>query len=569
MQPDQNVGLRITAPSLLLRTPQSAETLDIAAFFGGKREIIVGREAGCGLSLDNEFVSRQHAKVFQGEGGFCVQDLASHNGTFLNGRRLPPYEVANLADGDRIDFGSSAVSVTFVCPGPVQAEEREEEFSISATITADRQAVLDSRVVPVEQKFKAILQILEDLRRAESEEQVCQALVDSLMKVFPGAERGMVLLCEAGAQHRVGAIRLSSAEMDETSMRYSRSLVKRVEGAGTAILSQDAPKDSRFDGTSSLRDAAMQSVMCVPLLCGGEAVGVVQLDAPRNNLFTEADLNLLVSMVYPGAVKLEERRIQSQLIEMEVARQVQMQILPAAAPQIPGYAFAHVYQPARAVGGDYFDYIPLAGDQLGLVLADVCGKGIPAALLSSKLSSEVRYILRSAVNLAEAAACLSQSVTGFAGGRFITCLLAILDVGTHELELLSAGHPWPLSYRAATGRVTPLFETQSPHLPLGVGDQPSYSTLRGTLDPGDMVLSFSDGVTEASDARQQLFGVKRTAEAFARAAPTGSPSRVCRDLCDAVSRHQGGSQQDDICIASFGRATPYPHSVRLRVLPEV
>jgi serine phosphatase RsbU (regulator of sigma subunit) len=320
-----------------------------------------------------------------------------------------------------------------------------------------------------------------------------------------------------------------------------------------AILSHNARKDSRFDGVSSLQDASMRSLMCAPLSCGGEAIGVVQLDAPRTSLFTEADLNLLVSIVYPAAVKLEERRIQSQLIEMDLARQVQVQILPAEPPQIPGYAFAHVYRPARAVGGDYFDYIPLSCDRLGLVLADVCGKGIPAALLGTKLSSEVRYILRSAANLAEAAVSLSRSVTGFAGDRFITCLLAILDVRTHELELLSAGHPWPLYYQAATGRVTSLFQTQDPHLPLGIGDQPSYSTLRGSLDPGDMVLSFSDGVTEASDAGQQLFGLDRAAEVFARAAQTGSPSQVCQDLFDAVSVHQGAAQQDDICITSFGR----------------
>ena len=187
------------------------------------------------------------------------------------------------------------------------------------------------------------------------------------------------------------------------------------------------------------------------------------------------------------------------------------------------------------------------------MLADVCGKGIPAALLGTKLSSEVRYILRSAANLAEAAASLSRSVARFAGDRFVTCLLAILDARTHELELLSAGHPWPLYYRAATGRVTSLFETEDPHLPLGIGDQPSYSALRGSLEPGNMVLSFSDGVTEASDPGQQLFGLERTAEVFARAARTGSPSQVCQDLFNAVSGYQGAAQQDDICIASFGR----------------
>ena len=215
MRPDQNEGPSITAPSLLLRTPQGAETLDIAVLLGGKREIIMGREPGCGLSVDNEFVSRQHAKVFESGGGFWVQDLLSHNGTFLNGRRLPPRECAKLAEGDRIDLGSPAVSLTFVCSAPVQAEEREEELSISATISADRQAVFDTRAVPVEQKFKAILQILEDLRQAGSDEEVCQALVDSLMKVFPGAERGMVLLREAGGRHNVGAVRLSGADADE------------------------------------------------------------------------------------------------------------------------------------------------------------------------------------------------------------------------------------------------------------------------------------------------------------------------------------------------------------------
>ena len=279
-----------------------------------------------------------------------MQDLLSHNGTFLNGRRLPPHEVGKLADGDRIDVGSPAVSLTFVCPAPVQAEEQEDELSINATISADRQAVFDTRAVPVEQKFKAILQILEDLRRAESDEQVCQTLVDSLMKVFPGAERGWCCCGEVGGRHKVGALRLSGEDTDETPMRYGRSLVRRVEETGMAILSHNAARDSRFDGSSSLLDASIQSVMCVPLSCGGEAIGVVQLDARTTSLFTEADLNLLVSIAYPAAVNLEERRIQSHLIEMDVARQVQVQILPAGPPQIEGYAFAHVYQPRGPSG---------------------------------------------------------------------------------------------------------------------------------------------------------------------------------------------------------------------------
>ena len=171
---------------------------------------------------------------------------------------------------------------------------------------------------------------------------------------------------------------------------------------GQAVLSEDAANDRNIPLSQSVVDFRIRSVMCAPLLIAdGQGFGVIQLDTQdRNAKFTEDDLKLLVGVTNQASIAMENAKLHQDLVDqerakrdLELAHQVQFSFLPKYLPALPGYEFFAHYEPALAVGGDYYDFIPLAGQRLAIMVGDVAGKGVPAALLMAKLSGDARYCL--------------------------------------------------------------------------------------------------------------------------------------------------------------------------------
>jgi serine phosphatase RsbU (regulator of sigma subunit) len=230
---------------------------------------------------------------------------------------------------------------------------------------------------------------------------------------------------------------------------------------------------------------------------------------------------------------------------------VQRGLLPSEPPSIPGYHFFDFYEPANQVGGDYYDYIDL-GDRLAVVLGDVSGKGVSAALLMAKLSGEVRYCLASertpagALNRINASFCRS----GW-DDRFVTFVLAVLDLKTHEVTVVNAGHMPPL-VRHAGGQVMTIGSAEA-GLPLGVDADHEYQQCSRSLAPGDFITIFTDGISEAMNSANELYGLERLREQVG--AKTASVEGLGRHILDDVKRFVGGRKQsDDMCLTCFGRA---------------
>jgi sigma-B regulation protein RsbU (phosphoserine phosphatase) len=219
---------------------------------------------------------------------------------------------------------------------------------------------------------------------------------------------------------------------------------------------------------------------------------------------------------------------------------------------LAGYHFFDFYEPANQVGGDYYDYVELPNNRLAVVLGDVSGKGVSAALLMAKLSGEVRYCLASEPDPAAAMSRINASFSRSGWqDRFVTFVLAVLDANSHELTLVNAGHMAPL-LRHGKGNVEPIGGDQT-GLPLGVDADFEYQSHTRRVAPGDFLALFTDGISEAMNGAGELYGLDRLRDRLAvDVAPAAELGRM---ILDDVRRFVGSQpQSDDMCLACFGRA---------------
>ena len=249
---------------------------------------------------------------------------------------------------------------------------------------------------------------------------------------------------------------------------------------------------------------------------------------------------------------LESARARLKL-DLEFAREVQRGFLPRRLPEVPGYEFFAHYESAFEIGGDYYDFIPLPRQRLAVLLGDVAGKGVAAALLMAKLSADARFCILTEPDPAAAVTNLNSLISqSNIADRFVTLAAAILDPKRHTVTLVNAGHPSPLIYHRATRTVGEATSLGVTGLPLGVQGGFAYESCQVSLEPGDCILTFSDGVTEAMDINNVQLGTKGV-----YAAVQGehySPQALGDRVVTVVKQFAAGrSQHDDIALVGFGR----------------
>jgi serine phosphatase RsbU (regulator of sigma subunit) len=240
-------------------------------------------------------------------------------------------------------------------------------------------------------------------------------------------------------------------------------------------------------------------------------------------------------------------------LDLELAREVQRGLLPQGLPEVPGYEFFAYYEAASEVGGDYYDFIPLPPQRVAVLLGDVAGKGVAAALLMAKLSADARSCILKESGPAAAVTKLNSLMNRSGiSDRFVTLVAAVLDYGSHTATLVNAGHPPPLIYRRATRTVAEATSSDVAGLPIGVLDDFEYASCQVTLGPGDCLLAFTDGVTEAMDVNNVQL---RTSAVYAAVrGDVYSPRALVERVVKVVKLFAAGrSQNDDIALVGFGR----------------
>ncbi|MGE0609420.1 MAG: SpoIIE family protein phosphatase [Pirellulales bacterium] len=530
---------------------------------------VMGRHPDCDIVIDVGAVSRQHAHIRAVNGEFLIEDLGSRNGTFVNEQKVEQPQA--LKDQDEIKicdvvfaFRDRASTATVQLPidTTMTLEETEEDSStiMSKLDVSTSQSGVRVQVNP-EVKLRAFMEITQSLAKAISLDDVLPKILDSLFKIFAQADRGFIVMQESpDAPPITKAVKYRRAGSDDTP-RISRTIFKEAMTSKQAILSADAATDSRFGASQSIADFRIRSMMCVPMInSDGASLGIIQIDTlDQRSRFQQEDLEVLASVAAQAAfavenAKLHEGALRQQAVDRDLAlaQRIQKGFLPSGKPNVPGYDFFDYYGAANEVGGDYYDYVTLADGRVGVIVADVSGKGIPAALLMAKIASEAKFYLATVPNPAHAIMHLNNSFcqAGF-DDKFCTFVLQLIDPKDHVVTIVNAGHMPPM-VRKADGTVIEVGEAEA-GLPLGVDGDFEFELFRYQLEPGDSMTSFTDGISEAMNAEGGLYDIPRIREQLL-VPKVESMQQLGQTLLDDVRKFVNGyKQSDDMCLVCFSR----------------
>ncbi len=541
-----------------------------------KPRMVMGRHPDCELTLDSGAVSRQHACINLKADQFHLEDLKSRNGTFLNGRLITDPTVLNDGDLIRIcdlefsfhaDEDSSQLvehskivggSSTF---GVVMVDDPENDSgsrAVTGKIDIRGSGSGSQLTTSSEVRLQALLEIMHSLGRAVELEKVLPKVLDTLFRIFVQADRAFIVLKGDDGQLVLKWAKTRQEDQAD-AVRISRTVMREVMDTKQAIMSLDASSDERFEMANSVADFRIRSMMVAPLLDSeDEPLGAIQMDTLNaRRRFEAADLEILANIASQAGVAIEnaqlhERLVQQRLVEqdLELARSVQRAFLPATGPDINGYTFYNFYQPAQQIGGDYYDYIPLPDGRMAVIVADVVGHGVAAAMLMAKLSTETKFYLASQPDGAKAISMLNNRITLLGVEKFITFLCLILDPKSNRVEIINAGHMAPLWKTRSKLILEPGDEQAG--VPVGILEDFEYEMGSIEIQSGEQLLLYTDGINEAPNAAGAMFGIARLQELMTSVGD--DVQQIGAKVVEEVNNFVRGTEQaDDMCLVVIGR----------------
>lgn len=517
---------------------------------GGR--VLLGRAGGNDLAYPDDLgLSRRHLEVAREGPEWVVRDLGSKNGTFVNGQRLGgPHR---LRPGDRIV--ASRVSMVWE-PSAAQLEKTVLFEAAAApagrTVSTSLDRLLGGGAggpAQWETPVGALVRAGRELAARRPLPELFQVILDLSLEAV-GAQRGVLITAEKD--------RLAVQAARGEGFRISTAVRDRVLEGKTSLLVQDVGRDEMLRERGSIVHQGVQSLMAVPLQTEDRVIGLIYVDTPRLlREFTAEGLNLLTVMANVAALRLEHERLaeveQAERLmaaELEQAAEIQRRFLPASAPEIPGVELAGYNAPCRTVGGDYYDFLPYPDGKVALVIGDVAGKGMPAALMMTSLQAKVQALAESHGAPAELVTRLNHVLKSTCPeNRFVTLFYSLLNPQGGELVYSNAGHNPALLVRAG-GEVVRL-EEGGPVL--GILRPLSFLEHSCRFEPGDALLLYSDGVTEAVNAEGEEFGEERLAQTL-RDARHASAEAIVNAVHDAVEQWMAGQPPaDDITVVAARR----------------
>jgi serine phosphatase RsbU (regulator of sigma subunit) len=546
-------------------------------------ETVIGRLPECSVVLDPHGVSRKHALIRRDGDNFYLVDLESRNKTKLNEREIAPRVDHLLKAGDRINicdvemiFYPAMPTVTPANPDPGVEVTEGGDDSAMHTLDASRSDLLACSVRP-EAKLKAILEISRNLSSTLQLDVVAPKILDSLLDVFMQAERVFLVLVKEGEAKptirqtfhknrpvkRTGVkVPLGRPSAEESRLTISRTIMTTVLNQKKAVLSQDAGNDANLPTSASIADLRIRSFMCAPLLTpDGRAMGILQLDTTDRRQFVQDDLDVLVAVASQAAFAIQNAAMHESLLarerierDLRLAEQVQRRFLPQSLPKYPGFEFFAHYDPAFEVGGDFYDFVTMPDNKLAVVVGDVSGKGVSAALMMAKFSGDTRLSILTEYEPGAAANKLNETLC--AAGideKFITLSLSVLDLSSGLLTFAVAGH-FPMMVRRANGQIEEV-GSEITGFPLGVDNDSTYQQMGVTLRPGDVAVIYSDGVPDAISPSGERYDSAQNRRFSRRvAASAGGAGALGRAVLQEIREFSAGVpyQADDITLVCLG-----------------
>ena len=528
----------------------------------GDLEVVLGRgkNSETEILLDNVYISRRHARVIKTEQGYVVSDLGSAFGTYVNEDRVEQQRV--LRDGDRIVMGKDHVTV-FYFDGEAdfavalqEAQTARLEKSISDLATHLPAGLSDL------EKISFILDFQNQWGQACTPEKMFQQILQSALTIS-GAERGFILVRKQDGYQYAAGMNRRGRVLALSDFHASQSVVAQVVAEGKPVFMAGGI-EGKFAEQASILAMRLGAIACLPLHGipsqgdSPDLLGILYLDSTKLMHSLKAlDERILTKLAEEAGHVLEqvevlktveERRKLEQ--ELTLAQETQKSLLPQKLPEYNNYRVCALSKPTRHVGGDLYDFAaPESGELLG-VLADVAGKGMAAALLSSMILGCLDMQLRGGAKPSDALNQLNKYLCEkSASNKFAT--LFLFHIGPDGAgEYISAGHNSAYLFRAASGEID---EFPSNNLPVGAFEFVTYQAAPLAVGPGDVLLVYSDGLTEAEDAAGDMLGEERVKEVIRREARQGAAHLEAK-LLEAISEFtRGHAQSDDITLVIVER----------------
>jgi serine phosphatase RsbU (regulator of sigma subunit) len=538
---------------------------------------LVGRGPFNHVVLDDVRISRQHAKISRDAGEHVVYDLNSANGTFVNDAQI---ERHRLGPGDLVRFGPFRFryepdAATDVAPSGRRTRTVEEltrpgfepptKIIGEADAQAPRTLITAGGLADLEEadrRLRTLFRFVQAVSATLDASALLDRFVESLFEAFPTCSTAAVYTLDADTR-TMDPRRARGRDGSEFTLPLPAELYLEVVQRGKALLSAPmtlAPEPHAGAGL----------MMHAPMVFRGEVLGVLNVRAEPGSVFTQGDLDLLLALASQAALVLESARLHEAELaherlerDLSLAQQIQKSFLPLSMPEVPGLSFVTEYRPAYTVGGDFYDVFELPDGRIGCVIGDVSGKGVSAALLMARVSSDLKTAVLTEPDPALALARVNRELV--ARGQhdiFVTAIAMVISTDGRQILLSNAGHMPPYVRHAEEGSIERI--DQGASSPLGLFDEIPYEAVSIALRPGDTVVLSTDGVNEATSERGQQFGF----EGFEAAIMRGSshPQALAEAILSGVRAHVGAAPQyDDLTFVLCGvESGPAPASRRGR-----
>lgn len=398
-------------------------------------------------------------------------------------------------------------------------------------------------------KLRMLLDITSKISRSLDLQEVLNLVMDTLDSLIPYDAAGIFVLQCVGDEpctFKAEAVRgYDIDELSELHLKLGEGFIGSVAVSGKPIISHDVREDPVY---VNARDRT-RSEMVAPIISNDEVIGVFDLESDELNAYSDDDLQVLTLLASQVAIIIEKVMLHEQLIEkkrlqaqIEVARQVQLELLPPNDPELPGFDISAYNFPTEEVSGDYYDWVRIYDDQIGLVIADVAGKGIPAALLMVFLRASLRAATHigyaTHISMAKVNFLLWESIER---NQYITAFYGILDASNRTLHYSNAGHNPPLLIDAQGA--TRFIEWGEQ--PLGMFRDTRYHEHYHTFRPGEILVLYTDGVTEALSPNGEEFGRDRLITAVKNGSKLGARELIASMQRDVFQWTDGVGLTDD------------------------
>ncbi|HMG35751.1 MAG TPA: SpoIIE family protein phosphatase [Blastocatellia bacterium] len=547
-----------------------------------KTKMTIGRSSRNDICIGDPFASRIHAELKREGDQVVLIDAGSANGTFLNGQRVTA--PIPLRAGDLIRIGETEIEyssgeqdllsgATVYLSGagaealpadtitsPISSRTTNDLISSirSGAMAGDRRGTSGAQtqlgVAPSAPDLLSLVsQVGIALLPRTTLEDTLKLTIDLVFQAIP-AERGFLFLkeddelsCKIARGAHQGAIPAAS------EVQISRSITNKVLNEGASVLTSDAMHDPRFEAQNSVVLSQIRSVMAVPLASGEETFGMIYVDNPFNNRFKEEDLKVLTTIASVASIKIENERLLEERLEkrrmeeeLKVASEIQMRLQPFAPPSFEGWEMTGVSFPCREIGGDYYDFILRKQDnRLIVAVGDVSGKGTGAALLMSSLHAAVRAQSQTRRSISEMMGEINEYIyENSPSNKFLTLFCGEIDPQTGALTYSNGGHNNPILVRTDGG-----FERlDQGGLPIGMMQNVQYQEAQIEFQGGDVLVIYSDGITESVNESDEEFGEQRLIDVLMK--NRNRSSSGIRDRIDeALSRFVGSmAPVDDMTL---------------------